>query len=164
MIPTLPGVAHEHHERLMRHVDQLPALGDMVGSADVLVLRTEIDNALTFLAGTLIPHVDAAERTLYPELERLLQNRHSMAPMRREHDELRQLVDQLVHIRHDLGGERLSTGDTIALRRVIFRLYALLKVHLAEEELYLGIVEHGVSPDAADALAAAMTHAVATEV
>ena len=43
------------------------------------------DDTSTFLTGTLVPHVDAAERTLYPELERMLQNRHSMAPMRREH-------------------------------------------------------------------------------
>jgi len=164
MIPTLPDVAHEHHERLMRHVDELPALGDLVGSATVAELRSQVDKTVTFLAGTLIPHVDAAERTLYPELERMLQNRHSMAPMRREHEEVRQLVDQLVHLRHDLDGDRLSTGETIALRRVVFRLYALLKVHLAEEELYVGIVEHGVSPDAADTLAAAMQHAVAAEI
>jgi len=164
MIPTLPAVVHEHHERLMRHVDQLPALGDLIGSAPVAVVRTHVDDALTFLAGTLIPHMEAAERTLYPELERMLQNRHSMAPMRREHKEVRQLVDQLVHVRQDLSGERLTTGETIALRRVIFRLYALLKVHLAEEELYVGIVEHGVSPAAADTLAAAMAHAIATEV
>jgi len=163
MIPTLPGVAHEHRERLMRHVDQLPTMGDLVGATDSAALRTEIDRALAFLAGTLLPHIEAAERTLYPELERMLQNRHSMAPMRREHEEVRQLVDQLVHIRHDLAGERLSTGETIALRRVIFRLYALLKVHLAEEDLYLGIVEHGVSADAAEALAVALAHPVAAE-
>lgn len=164
MISTLPAIAREHHERLMRHVDLLPALGDQIGLADVAVLRPEIEQMLSFLAGTLIPHMDAAERSLYPELERMLQNRHSMAPMRREHEEIRHLVDQLTHLRQDLATERLATGETIALRRVIFRLYALLKVHLAEEELYLGIVEHGVSPDAADTLAAAMTHAIATEV
>lgn len=164
MIATLPGVAHEHHERLRRHVDRLPALGDMVGRGPLDPLRTELDAALAFLVGTLIPHVEATERTLYPELERMLQNRHSMAPMRREHEEMRRLVDQLVHLRHDLDGERLSTGEAITLRRLIFRLYALLKVHLAEEELYVGMVEHGVSSDAADTLAAAMTHAVAAEV
>ena len=29
----------------------------------------------------------------------------------------------------------------------MFQLYALLKVHLAEEEAYLRIVEHGVTAD-----------------
>lgn len=163
MIGTLPGVAHEHHERLMRHVDQLPALADLIDSAPVAVLRTQVDETVTFLAGTLIPHMETAERTLYPELERMLQNRHSMSPMRREHAEVRHLVEQLRQIRQHLDSEQLATGDAIALRRVIFRLYALMKVHLAEEALYVGIVEHGVSTEAADALAAAMAHAGTSE-
>ena len=50
----------------------------------------------TFLTGPLLPHVEAAEQTLYPELERMYQNRHSMAPMRREHDEVRRLADDFI--------------------------------------------------------------------
>jgi hemerythrin-like domain-containing protein len=158
MIPTLPGVSHEHHERLMRHVDQMPAMGDLIGSAPLAELRPQVDEAASFLTGLLLPHMDAAERTLYPELERMLQNRHSMTPMRREHTEIRQLVDSLLLVQKDLDKGQLSTGQAVALRRVTFRLYALLKVHLAEEQLYVGIINHGVSAEAADALAAAMEH------
>ena len=46
----------------------------------------------------------------------------------------------------------------MALRRVLFQLYALLKIHLAEEEAYLRVVDHGVSSDVADLLAAALDH------
>ena len=42
----------------------------------------------------------------------------------------------------------------------MFQLYALLKVHLAEEEAYLRIVNHGVTTDVADVMAAAMEHPV----
>jgi hypothetical protein len=158
MISNLPRVSHEHHERLMRHVDQMPALGDMIGSAAHVDLKPHVDEAAAFLTGLLIPHMEAAERNLYPELERMLQNRHSMTPMRREHTEIRQLVDELVLIQKHLDKDQLSTGKMVALRRVVFRLYALLKVHLAEEQLYLGIIDHGVSAEAADVLAAAMEH------
>jgi hypothetical protein len=164
MIPTLPVVAHEHHERLMRHVDQLPAMGDLIGAAPVADLRPHVDEAATFLTGLLIPHMETAERTLYPELERMLQNRHSMTPMRREHIEIRQLVDALVLIQQDLGKGHLSTGEAVSLRRVVFRLYALLKIHLAEEQLYVGIIDHGVSAEAADVLAAAMEHGGIAEI
>jgi hemerythrin-like domain-containing protein len=164
MIPTLPVVSHEHHERLMRHVDQMPALGDLIGSAPLAELRPQVDEAAAFLTGLLIPHMEAAEHTLYPELERLLQNRHSMTPMRREHAEIRQLVDGLLHVQKEIVKGQLSTGGAVALRRVVFRLYALLKVHLAEEQLYVRIIEHGVSADAADALAAAMAHEGISEV
>ena len=35
----------------------------------------------------------------------------------------------------------------------MFQLYSLLKIHLAEEEAYLRIVEHGVTTDVADMIA-----------
>jgi len=163
MIQTLPGVAHDHHQRIMRHVDRLPAMGDLIGSAPAAELRPQVDDAATFLTGVLIPHMEAAERTLYPELERLLQNRHSMIPMRREHAAIRQLVADFVRIQGGLDQGHLSTGDAVALRRVVFRLYALMKIHLAEEELYVGTLDHGVSAEAAEALAAAMEHTGSTE-
>jgi hemerythrin-like domain-containing protein len=133
-------------------------MGDLIGSAPLAELSPQVDEAAAFLTGLLIPHMDAAERTLYPELERMLQNRHSMTPMRREHTVIRQLVDGFLLVQKDLAKGHLSTGEAVALRRVVFRLYALLKVHLAEEQLYVGIIEHGVSAEAADVLAAAMEH------
>lgn len=163
MTTSLPQVAHEHHERLTHHLDAMTATGDLVGAAPVTELRPRIDETAAFLTDLLIPHMEAAERTLYPELERLLQNRHSMTPMRREHDEIRQLVAGLVRLQQKLDAGPLQTSETVALRRVIFRLYAILKVHLAEEQLYLGIIQKGVSPDGADALAAAMEHSGITE-
>ena len=41
---------------------------------------------------------------------------------------------------------------------MVFQLYALLKIHLAEEEAYMRIVEKGVTADVAEMLAAAMDH------
>ena len=158
MTATLPQVSHEHHERLMRHLDTMPAAGDLVGVAPVAELRPHVDEVAAFLNGLLLPHMETAEHTLYPELERMLQNRHSMTPMRREHDEIRKLVAELVRLQQRLDAGPLHTSETVALRRVIFRLYSMLKVHLAEEQLYLGIIEHGVSAEGAEKLAAAMDH------
>ena len=158
MTASLPQVSLEHHDRLMRHLDAMPAVGDMLGAAPVAELRPRVDEVAAFLDGLLLPHMEAAERTLYPELERMLQNRHSMTPMRREHDDIRKLVAELVRLQGRLDAGPLHTGETVALRRVIFRLYAMLKVHLAEEQLYLGIIEHEVSPETAERLAAALDH------
>ena len=163
MTASLPQISLEHHDRLMRHIDAMTVVGDMVGHAPATELRPRVDEVATFLNDLLLPHMEAAEHALYPELERMLQNRHSMTPMRREHDEIRKLVAELVRLQQRLDPGPLHTSETVALRRVIFRLYAILKVHLAEEQLYLGIIEHGVSADGADALAAAMEHAGTTE-
>ncbi len=158
MTASLPQVSLEHHDRLMRHVDAMTAVGDLVGVAPVADLRPRVDEVAEFVNGLLLPHMEVAEHTLYPELERMLQNRHSMTPMRREHDEIRKLGAELVRLQARLDSAPLHTDETVALRRVIFRLYAMLKVHLAEEQLYLGIIEHGVSAEAAEKLATAMDH------
>lgn len=158
MIQTLPRVAHEHHEVLIRHVNQMPEVGDVLLEAEGAELRRRAIEMSTFLTTTLIPHVDAAERALYPELERMLQNRHSMAPMRREHVEVRRLSSEFARLAGQIEGPRLAIGARLAIRRILFQLYALLKIHLAEEEVYLRIVEHGVSEDVAEVLAASLDH------
>ncbi|MGZ8436926.1 MAG: hemerythrin domain-containing protein [Candidatus Limnocylindrales bacterium] len=158
MTETLPRVAHEHHERLLQDVNRMPETGDLLMTGDAVAVRRAAHETDTFLSGTLIPHVDAAERSLYPELERMLQNRHSMAPMRREHDELRRLVADFGRLTQQLDAGSISLGKRLALRRVLFQLYALLKIHLAEEEAYLRVVDNGVSADVADLLAAALDH------
>lgn len=159
MTATLTQVSHEHHERLIGHIDEMPEIGDMVGHAPVAELRPRVEAMIGFLEGLLLPHMEASERALYPELERMLQNRHSMASMRREHDEIRELVATLADMRPKLADGCHHTGDCVALRRIVFRLYAMLKTHLAEEELYLAIVERGGSEDDAAKLATAMDHA-----
>ncbi len=143
MTATLTQVSHEHHERLIGHIDTLPEVGDMIGHVPVAELRPRVIEVVDFLEGLLLPHMEASERALYPELERMMQNRHSMATMRREHEEIRQLVAALTAMRPKLADGCHHTGDCVALRRIIFRLYAMLKTHLAEEELYLAIVERG---------------------
>lgn len=158
MIQTLPRVAHEHHEVLVKHVDQMPEVGDALLDAEGPEVHRRATEVSTFLTTTLIPHVDAAERALYPELERMLQNRNSMAPMKREHVEIRRLVADFARLAGQIDGPRVAIGTRLAIRRILFQLYALLKIHLAEEEAYLHIVEHGVSEDVAEVLAAGLAH------
>jgi iron-sulfur cluster repair protein YtfE (RIC family) len=155
MTPSLPHVAHEHHERLMQHVDEMPATGAMILSAPIEELRPRLTETSEFLNNLLIPHMEAAEATLYPELERMMQNRHSM---RREHAEIRRLVADFTHLEQAVGDKQPTLGRKIALRRVLFGLYALLEVHLVEEEVYIPLVSHGVTDEAAEVLVAALKH------
>lgn len=158
MTQTLPQVGHEHHERLLVHVNQMPEVADRLLATTPGELRREVGEVREFLTGMLVPHIDAAEQTLYPELERMYQNRHSMTPMRREHAEVRRLVADFTKLAQQVDAGHVSLGGNLALRRVIFQLYALLKIHLAEEAIYLRIVDHGVATDVADMLAAALNH------
>jgi len=160
MTSTLPRVTHEHHERLMGHVDHLPELAELLLSAPVEELEPRLAEVDELLQGLLLPHLEAAEANLYPELERLMQNRHSMAPMRHEHEAIRRRVGDYEGLRASFAGRRPTVAQAVALRRILYRLYALLKIHLVEEEIYIHLIERGVEPDAAEMLAAAMDHPI----
>lgn len=80
-----------------------------------------------------------------------------MTPMRREHEFLRQLISELAEI--DIRGATFGAG--FRLRRVIYRMVALIKTHLAEEEAYLDVLRSNLSPAEAEELARGLAHATA---
>jgi len=108
-----------------------------------------------------VPHMEAIEATLYDRLEELMDGRHSMAPMRQEHEAMGRLVAELGRYREHAEGCRWSAVEGMALRRALYRLHSILKVHLAEEDAYLGVLEHNLSPEEEDELARSMAHAMA---
>ncbi len=158
---SLPATEHEHHALIMPHVDRLPAIAEMVTEGAPEAYRAAFEEEYRFIVGQLLPHLEKIEETLYPELERLMQNRHSMVPMRHEHQQVHRLVGSLGKYRTDLAAGRLGAAEAIGLRRVLFRLYAILKVHFAEEEHHLNVLEGNLSREERSALAHEMDHAMA---
>jgi hypothetical protein len=129
MTQTLPEVAHRHHERIIQHVDLIPARADALLTDKAEDVRATVADMRTFITGTLVPHVDAAERTLYPELERMFQNRHSMAPMRREHEEVRRLATQYAKLADRVAAGQISLARRCRAARPVPAV-RLVKVHL----------------------------------
>jgi Hemerythrin HHE cation binding domain len=158
---SLRATSQDHHTRLMPHVDQLRVLAEMIGEVDCDALHGRFEEEYAVVTGQLVPHIEAIERTLYGQLEQLMGGRHSMAPMREEHAAMRGLIEEMGRYRGHVEGCRLSGVEALALRRALYRLYSILKVHLAEEELYLGVLEQHLSDEAKDALARGIDHAMA---
>jgi len=71
------------------------------------------------------------------------------------------LVQELGQYREHADGCRWSPLEGMALRRALYRLHALLKVHLAEEELYFEVLERQLSDDEKSQLARGLDHAMA---
>lgn len=113
------------------------------------------------LEGTLLPHIARVESTLYPRLDEIMGERHSMNQMRAEHADIRALVDRLGTFGEAIEANALGPAGAVGLRRVLYRLYALLKVHLAEEEEYLRVLERSLSAEEQAELAAGLEHATA---
>jgi len=158
---SLPDTSHEHHARIEPHVDRLPELAAMIGNTPPDVFDQALREECRFISSHLVPHMEAIETTLYGRLEEIMDGRHSMAPMREEHDRLRGVFHSLCGYGELASRGTLTEGDLIGLRRVLFRLHAMLKVHLAEEELYLGVLDRNVGAEEKDRLAQGIDHAAA---
>ncbi|MGZ8719453.1 MAG: hemerythrin domain-containing protein, partial [Aeromicrobium sp.] len=157
-MPSLSDTSHEHHGRIEPHVDRLPELAEMIGHVSQDVFSAAFQTECSFITGRLRPHMEAIETTLYGRLEQVMDKRHSMAPMRREHEQLRGLFGSLCDYGVLVAEGTMTKGDEIGLRRVLYRLFAMLKVHLAEEELYLGVLDRNLTAEEKDVLAQGIDH------
>jgi hypothetical protein len=157
----LAQAAHEHHDRLIPHVEQLARLAGMIDDGITPAFVAECEAEHRFIVGQLLPHMDAIETTLYGQLDRLMEGRHSMAPMRREHAELRRLIESTGQYHDVVTSGQLGPAAAIGLRRALYRLHAMLRVHLAEEELYLRVLDRNLSDEEKDELARGIEHAMA---
>lgn len=156
---TLEPLRAEHRE-LLPHVDALKDAADAVGRAPTGELGVLLHQSLAFLTGHLIPHARAEDAALYPVVEQVLGAPRATATMTREHEEVALLTGQLQQLL-----DRLLEGqpvDVLAteLRRVLYGLHTLVRVHFAEEEeVYLPLLEERLTPDQASAVLATMHHA-----
>jgi hemerythrin-like domain-containing protein len=161
---SLPHAGHEHHERIREHVDRLPALIDMLEERPVPAeFAARFAKEYEFITGTLWPHVETVESNLYPQLERLMQNRHSMAPMRREHQELGRLIKAMGGYQERVAAGHLNPTDALALRRLLIQFYALVKTHIAEESEYLRVLQGNLSEEEQEAIVSGLAHVAAAE-
>jgi iron-sulfur cluster repair protein YtfE (RIC family) len=161
---NLPRVSHEHHDRLRKYVDQLNALADCLNSDCLDTNRMigqlpELRELHDGLTSMLLPHMEAVEAAVYPTLERLAAGQTTVL-MAQEHVEIRRLVRAIGEFAEDPQAHS-DRAAALGLRRVLLRLYALLKAHLAEEELYIPILEDRLTPAEEAALARALDHVAA---
>ena len=113
------------------------------------------------MTGTLWPHVEVVEANVYPALERLQQNRHSMAHLRREHVELNGLIESIGGYMDRVEGGGLNPTDALGLRRLIIQFYALVKTHVGEEEEYLRVLQGNLSEGEQAVVEHGLEHAAA---
>jgi hypothetical protein len=158
---SLRATSEANHALLMPHVDRLLTLAEMVGRVECKALHALYNDEYAFVAGELIPHMDAVEAILYGHLETIMGPRHTMAPMREEHATVRALIAELGTFQVHEADCSWNEMEGLALRRALYRLHALLKVHLAEEEQYLAVLDQNLPDAEKDELARRLDHPVA---
>ncbi len=158
----------DEHKELLPQVEILKAAADQV--SEVLSERAwqDLGEAYEFLAYHLIPHAYAEDQALYPVVQKVMGASQATATMSRDHVEVGRLTEEL-KTRLPLGPGRLSESQVSGLRRVLYGLYTLLKLHFAkEEEIYLPLLDARLTPAEAsqmfEAMEAAAGEAKAREV
>jgi hypothetical protein len=162
---TLTDVTHEHHALLWQDLEQLREIVDCLDS-DCLD-RAELEAGLPRLRAVhdglqlrLLPHMEVVEAAVYPTLERLAADHGTTVTMAEDHQHIRRLMQQLDVFIEDPAAHT-DRSSVLVLRRIVLRLYALLTTHLAEEELYLPILEDRLNPAQEAAIARALDHLAA---
>lgn len=153
----LPQVVRDEHRELVARIEALRTVADSIDTAAIEPLREGVGQVYAFLVHQLIPHAQAEEQILYPTVGRVLRAVEATETMSRDHLEVIRLTEELEALRLRLFYEPLSNSDQQALRRVLYGLYAIIKLHLAkEEEIYLPILEARLQPEEAHQLVEAM--------
>jgi len=137
------------HRVLRGYVDTLCEVGDAVGEIPLSALHQQIRDVLAFLAGELIPHAEAEDQVIYPLVAGMLGTLEGISAMNRDHIEIGRFTAELAELEQRVSGSRLRSADAKALRRVLYGLAALLRFHLEQEDVYLGLLGAHLAPDVA---------------
>lgn len=149
----------EEHQELLPHVEKLLLVADSIGETSSESLREGLDEAHAFLANLLIPHARVEEAVLYPIVAKVMGAPEVTATMSQDHLEIGHLTAELEAIRTEVT-YLLPPGREKELRRILYGLYTLIKLHFNKEEtVYLPLLDDRLSTDETRNLFAAMEQA-----
>lgn len=157
---TVTQPLREEHKELFPQVESLRLAAEAVTETSGENFYRLLEDAYEFLTRHLIPHAQAEDRALYPVVQKVMGAPEATATMSRDHVEVGRLTDELRDLRLQIKGGQISPGQANGLRRVLYGLYALIKVHFAkEEEIYLPLLDARLDSAQAVAMFEAMEKA-----
>ncbi len=148
----LTAQLRKEHAKLMPHVEELRVIADYAPEIPCESLRERLCREHSFFMREFVPHMEIEQKGWFPAIELLAARGDALAPMAHAHEDVRRLIDALGQ-----SCQEHAESDArwvLDARRTLYQLYALLKVHLAEEELQAPLLEAELSEKAAVGLAA----------
>ena len=130
------------HRRMRADIDKLRAVADRLGVADPQQALADVRGMHRVLVDEIAPHEEAEDVELYPVLARVLGGSDPTGTMSRAHVEIRHAIARLGRVLDDIGPDGPDDDDVIELRRMLYGLHAILRLHTAqEEEGYLSLAD-----------------------
>ncbi len=147
----------DEHKELFPHIEALKLAGISIHGTLSPASLDLINESYDFLTAHLLPHAQAEEAALYPAVQKVMGTPYATATMSRDHVEVKQLTRELGALRDQLTATEIGAKQANELKRLLFGLHTLVKVHFAkEEEVYLPLLDENLTPDNARELFEAM--------
>jgi hypothetical protein len=121
----------EQHDALLPIVEQIRGVADALSTQNADV--TPAFDIFEHLERELPPHERADEELLIPIVNRALSN-DATAALSRTHAEIEHQVSRLRRLLTGLDNDNVQPEDVVELRRLLYGLYAVLRLHNAQEE------------------------------
>jgi len=142
--PRLPAELSEElrieHERLIPQLDRLRHVADALDAQSPADGLRSLQGVEEFLLEEILPHEANDETVIYPRMSEILPGDDPLATMSRAHREIFHLVELFQRQVADLPGSGPELGDITDLRRTLYGLHAILRLHFdQEEELYASL-------------------------
>ena len=132
----------EEHLAIRRDINRLHEVADALGSLTPKAALEEVQSVQRMLIEEVQPHEEAEEQELYPALGRFFGGSDPMATMSRAHIEITHQIHRLGQLIDDIGPNGVDEVDLTELRSLLYGLYAILKLHTAQEdENYLSLAD-----------------------
>lgn len=122
------------HQVLRPELDQLRTAADALSSEPVGPALEEVRRVHRFLADDLLPHELAEDAALYPAVASTLGGTDPTGAMSRGHVEIAHHIRRLGRVLDDLPEAGPDEDDLLEMRRLLYGLHAILRLHFAQEE------------------------------
>jgi heavy metal translocating P-type ATPase len=130
------------HVELLPLIDQMRLVADRLDYLEPRSALAEIERVHIFLVEKLLPHEQEEEAAFYPIVARIVGGDDPTATMNRTHVEIAHLARVLGRLVRDVSPDGPEGEDLPELRRVLYGLHTILRLHFAqEEEAYLSLIE-----------------------
>jgi heavy metal translocating P-type ATPase len=122
------------HRAFAPELQRLRTAADRLGTLPPDEARRELEAVRRFLVERLPQHEEEEEAAVYPVVARLMGGEDPMSSMARAHIEISHLARVYRQLLEDLPPEGPTPEDLMDLRRVLYGLHAILRLHFAQEE------------------------------
>lgn len=139
--PELGARLRAEHREMLPAVDRLRGLADRLDEMPAAGALRELREVRVFLTEELLPHERVEEKSLASLVAEALGSPGASAAMTREHLEIAHRVRAFDRLVRELSEEGPQGEEVRDLRRLLYGLHAILRLHMAqEEETYLPLL------------------------